>query len=157
MLKAEEIIKGKYQLKERLGRTAAGHQTWMAKDLETQDNVTVKLLAFNPQMEWNEFKLFEREGEVLKALNHPRIPQYRDYFEIDKTQGQGVYWFGLVQDYILGKSLQELLEEGQHFSEQQVRKIAEEILSILIYLHQLNPPVLHRDIKPSNLNIRRKR
>ncbi len=151
MLKPEEIIKEKYQLKQRLGRTAAGHQTWLAKDLETEDNVTVKLLAFNPQMEWNEFKLFEREAEVLKALNHPKIPKYRDYFEIDKKEGEGVYWFGLVQDYIVGKSLQELLEEGQHFSEEKVRKIAQEILEILIYLHQLNPPVLHRDIKPSNL------
>ncbi|BDI20362.1 hypothetical protein ANSO36C_61640 [Nostoc cf. commune SO-36] len=37
------------------------------------------------------------------------------------------------------------------FSEKQARKIAVEVLNILIYLHELNPGVLHRDIKPSNL------
>jgi serine/threonine protein kinase len=56
-----------------------------------------------------------------------------------------------VQDYIPGFSLQELLEKGQDFSEKKVRKIATEVLEILIYLHELSPPVLHRDIKPSNL------
>jgi serine/threonine protein kinase len=60
-------------------------------------------------------------------------------------------WFGLVQDYIPGFSLQELLEKGQRFSEKKVRTIATEVLEILIYLHELSPPVLHRDIKPSNL------
>jgi serine/threonine protein kinase len=44
-----------------------------------------------------------------------------------------------------------LLENGQRFSEKQVREIAFEVLEILIYLHELSPPVLHRDIKPSNL------
>ncbi|OKH45085.1 serine/threonine protein kinase [Calothrix sp. HK-06] len=57
----------------------------------------------------------------------------------------------LVQSYIPGASLQELLDQGKHLSESQVEKIAIEILSILVYLHELKPPVLHRDIKPSNL------
>ena len=53
----------------------------------------MKLLGFSPQMEWEELKLFEREAEVLQALNHPRIPRYRDYFDIDKETGGGVPWF----------------------------------------------------------------
>jgi len=36
-------------------------------------------------------------------------------------------------------------------TEKQVRELATDILKILIYLHELSPPVLHRDIKPSNL------
>ena len=153
MLQPQQLLQQRYQLQQKLGRTAAGRQTWLAKDLSSQELVIVKLLAFNPQMEWDELKLFEREARVLQALNHPHIPRYRDYFSLDRDRpmGDGVPWFGLVQDYIPGYSLQELLEGGKHFTEKQVRIIAERVLEILIYLHELSPPVLHRDIKPSNL------
>ena len=151
MLAPGKILQERYQLQQRLGRTAAGHQTWLAVDLESQEQVTLKMLAFSPEMQWEELKLFEREAQVLQALNHPRIPCYRDYFSLEREAGAGWPWFGLVQDYIPGFSLHELLEKGQDFSEKKVRKIANEVLEILIYLHELSPPVLHRDIKPSNL------
>jgi serine/threonine protein kinase len=146
-----KILQERYQLQQRLGRTAAGHQTWLAVDLESQEQVTLKMLAFSPEMQWEELKLFEREAQVLQALNHARIPCYRDYFSLEREAGAGLPWFGLVQDYIPGFSLQELLEKGKRFSEKNVQKIATEVLEILIYLHGLSPPVLHRDIKPSNL------
>ncbi|MDJ1184347.1 serine/threonine protein kinase [Roseofilum casamattae] len=159
MLQPEQILsvpsvssdRQQYQLHRTLGRTAAGRQTWLATDLELNEPVTLKLLAFNPQMEWDELKLFEREAQVLQALNHPRIPQYHNYFSLDREMGNGVAWFGLVQDYIPGASLQERLERGEHFTEEQVKAIADSVLQILIYLHGLSPPVLHRDIKPSNI------
>ncbi|HEY9651841.1 MAG TPA: serine/threonine-protein kinase, partial [Coleofasciculaceae cyanobacterium] len=151
MLQAQQVLQERYQLQRQLGRTAAGRQTWLATDLESSESVTLKLLAFAPQMQWEELKLFEREARVLQALNHPRIPRYRDYFSLDQQTGAGIPWFGLVQDYIPGFSLQELLEQGKRFREEQVRGIAIDILKLLIYLHELSPPVLHRDIKPSNL------
>lgn len=151
MLDSRQTLQARYQLQQRLGRTATGRQTWLALDLQSNEWVTVKLLAFSPEMQWEELKLFEREAEVLQALNHPRIPRYRDYFALEREATSGLPWFGLVQDYIPGASLQELLDRGERFSEQQVRKVAVEILELLIYLHELSPPVLHRDIKPSNL------
>jgi len=151
MLNSQEILAQHYQLQQQLGRTAAGRQTWLATDLNSSEPVIVKLLAFAPQMQWEELKLFEREAQVLQALNHPHIPCYRDYFSLDQQTGAGIPWFGLVQDYIPGASLQELLEKGQRFSEKQVQQIAREVLNILVYLHGLSPPVLHRDIKPGNL------
>ena len=151
MFKSGEILVEKYQLKQRLGHTATGHQTWLAIDKLSQENITLKLLAFSPQMQWEELKLFEREAKVLQSLQHERIPKYRDYFDVDKDLGGGVAWFGLVQDYIPGASLQELLERGKIFSEKETYNIALQILEILLHLHQLNPLVIHRDIKPSNL------
>ncbi len=152
MLQAEQVLQERYQLKQKLGQNA-GRQTWLAQDLgeSPAQLVIVKLLAFNPQMHWDELKLFEREAQVLKHLNHPRIPQYRDYFSLDRQIGAGLPWFGLVQEYIPGDSLQQLLDRGQRFTEKQARKIATGVLEILIYLHELSPPVFHRDIKPSNL------
>lgn len=151
MFEAKQILQQRYQLQQQLGRTAAGHQTWLAIDRSNQERVAIKLLAFSPQMAWEELKLFEREAQILKTLDYPYIPKYRDYFDIDRELGSGLPWFAIVQDYIPGSSLQELLETGKRFTESKIRKIAEETLDILIYLHQLNPSVLHRDLKPSNL------
>ena len=124
MVQAEQVLHERYQLKQRVGQNA-GRQTWLAEDLKSQIKlVVVKLLAFSPQMHWEQFKLFEREAQVLQNLSHPRIPQYRDYFSFDKHKGAGLYWFGLVQNYILGASIQQLLDQGKRFTEAQVRKIA---------------------------------
>lgn len=143
-----EVLHDRYQLQQKLGH-AANRQTWLATDLATQPHelVVVKLLAFVGEIQWQDIKLFEREAQVLQQLNCPHIPKYRDYFCLDER----VLWFGLVQEYIPGSSMQELLERGKKFTEQQVRQIAIDILQILIYLHELNPPILHRDIKPSNI------
>ncbi|HEY9691731.1 MAG TPA: serine/threonine-protein kinase [Oculatellaceae cyanobacterium] len=151
MLQAKQVLKERYQLQQQLGRTAPGRQTWLATDLQTNEQVIVKLLAFSPQMQWEEMKLFEREAKVLANLNHPQIPRYRDDFSLEQKAGEGLLWFVLVQDYIPGITLQELLAEGKRFTETQVKEIATQVLNILIYLHEINPPVLHRDIKPSNI------
>ncbi len=152
MINLQQLIQGRYQLKEQLGQNA-GRQTWIAEDLQTQtrQKLIVKLLAFSPQMQWEELKLFEREAQVLKQLNYPKIPRYRDYFSIDDRENSGLHWFGLVQDYIPGSSLRQMLDSGKRFTEDEAKKIAIQVLKILIYLHELSPPVLHRDIKPSNL------
>lgn len=150
MLEPEQILQNRYQLKQKLGENVA-RQTWLAVDLGMSDSdaaqVVIKFLCFGGQIQWENLKLFEREAQVLKQLNHPQIPNYRDYFCIDDR----FLWFGLVEEYIPGSSFRELLDRGKRFSEQQVRKLAINLLNILVYLHELNPPVVHRDIKPSNL------
>ncbi|HEY9860729.1 MAG TPA: protein kinase [Candidatus Obscuribacterales bacterium] len=156
MLEPEQVLhirpgtpnESHYRLKQELGQTA-GRQTWLAEDLAAQppEPVVIKLLAFGDQVQWDDLKLFEREAQVLRQPKHSQIPKYRDYFSIDDR----LLWFGLVQDYIAGASLKQLITKGRHFSEHQVRQMAANLLHLLIYLHELSPPVLHRDIKPSNL------
>ena len=148
MLEKSQVISDRYQLIAKLGRNA-GRQTWLATDLnsEEKEQVVVKLLAFGGDVQWDDLKLFEREAQILKQLNHPRIPKYKDYFSIDDRH----LWFGLVQQYIPGLSLKQLLDRGKRFTEADIENIAQKILEILFYLHGLNPPLLHRDIKPSNL------
>jgi serine/threonine protein kinase len=146
MLDANTILRDRYQLDRQLGKNA-GRQTWLAKDLERDESVVVKLLTFGGDVQWDDLKLFEREAQVLQQLNHPCIPKYRDYFAIDDR----ALWFGLVQEYIPGASLRERLDRGDRFTVAQVHGIARAILEILFYLHELSPPLLHRDIKPSNI------
>lgn len=148
MLQVGIVLHERYQLRQKLGH-AANRQTWLATDLAAQppEFVVVKLVAFVDQVQWEDLKLFEREAKVLKQLDHPQIPKYLDYF----CQKENLLLFGLVQEYIPGTSLAELLHQGKKFTQQQVRQIAVDVLNILVYLHELNPPVLHRDIKPSNI------
>ena len=135
MLCERQIINGRYQLERELGERPA-RQTWLARDIKTNSSVVIKFLAFGGQMQWSDLKLFEREAQILRELNHPRIPQYRDYFRIDED----TLWFTIVEQYLPGESLQNLLDKGKRFSELEVKNIALELLEILSYLHQLNPP-----------------
>lgn len=137
----------RYRLKQCLSQ-ASDRQTWLAEDQSTQPptSVVLKLLTAY-QSQWDSIKLFEREATVLQQLCHPRIPRYRDFFPLPNQIG----WFGLVQDYIPGRSLGQLLAAGRRFSVSDIGQIAADVLEILIYLHELSPPVIHRDIKPGNV------
>ncbi len=148
MLEIGEVVGDRYKLVEKIGRNTS-RQTWLAQDLarENQNQVIVKFLFFGGEIQWSDLKLFEREAQILQQLNSPNIPQYKDYFSLDDQY----LCFALVQEYIPGSSLKELLDKGKRFTELEIEHIAREILKILIYLHGFNPPILHRDIKPSNI------
>ncbi|MBD2246584.1 serine/threonine-protein kinase [Nostoc sp. FACHB-888] len=143
----QEILLERYQVQQELGKKA-GRRSLLACDLQTQELVVVKILSFGNEFEWNDLKLFEREAETLKALSHPAIPRYLDYFELDSPNSKG---FALVQSYIPAQSLEAQLKAGRSFSEEEVKELAKAILEILKYLHGRQPPVIHRDIKPSNI------
>jgi len=148
MLEEKRIFKERYKIIKKIAQNA-GRQTWLAKDLfvKPAKTVIIKFLAFGGQMQWDDLKLFEREADILKQISHPRIPKYRDYFSIEDKDN----WFALVEKYIPGSSFKQLIENKNRFTEEELRKIASEVLEILCYLHTLNPPIIHRDIKPSNL------
>ncbi len=147
MMMNREILANRYEVQQQLGKKA-GRRTFLATDLVTGKSVIVKLLAFSSDFEWDDLKLFEREAQTLKSLSHPHIPLYLDYFEINSPAYKG---FALVQTYIPAQTLEQYLQAGRKFTEPEVQEIAKALLEILIYLHQLNPPVVHRDIKPSNI------
>jgi serine/threonine protein kinase len=147
MYMTDDILNSRYQIEQLLGKNA-GRRTLLARDLETQELVVIKLLSFSGDFEWDDLKLFEREAETLKALSHPFIPKYLNYFEIDSVTSKS---FALVQTYVEGSSLEQHLKAGRTFTEIELQEIAKSILQILIYLHDRQPPVIHRDIKPSNI------
>ncbi|GAB4527878.1 MAG: hypothetical protein Tsb0014_08900 [Pleurocapsa sp.] len=145
--KLPEILGAKYKLKCQLANKG-GRKTLLASNLDNQELVVIKLLTFGNDISWEDLKLFEREAETLKSIFHPAIPSYVDYFEINTNHNKG---FALVQTYIDAPSLEEQLQAGRSFSEIEVKQLAKAILSILDYLHSLQPAIIHRDIKPSNI------
>ena len=100
-----EVLGDRYEVQQQPGKRA-GRRTLLARHLETQELVVVKLLSFGSDFKWEDLKLFEREAETLKALNHPFILRYIDYFEIDSINSKG---FALVQTYIEAPSLEQIL------------------------------------------------
>ncbi|MHC5743000.1 MAG: serine/threonine protein kinase [Nostoc sp.] len=142
-----EILGERYEVQQLLGKKA-GRRTLLARDLQTQELVVIKLLSFSSDFEWDSLKLFEREAETLKNLAHPSIPSYLNYFEVNLSTIQG---FALVQTYIPAQTLEQYLQAGRTFTETEIKQIAKALLKILVYLHELHPPVIHRDIKPSNI------
>ena len=59
----------------------------------------------------------------------------------------------VVEEYVQGRSLKQVLEEHGLLNEEQAYEIAVQLVDILVRLHQLEPAIVHRDIKPSNIII----
>jgi serine/threonine protein kinase len=110
------ILHGRYQVEGLLGRQT-GRRTFLAIDTFNNTSVVIKLLLFGPDFIWKNLELFEREAEVLKSLDHPAIPRYLDFFEVELERGKG---FALVQSHIAAKSLQQWIQTGRTFSEHEL-------------------------------------
>jgi ankyrin repeat protein len=142
-----DIIAQRYRITDTLGQGGVGI-TYAAQDLKSGQQVALKALSVRQMGDWKVLELFEREARILAQLNHPAIPRYLDYFEVDTPEDRAFY---IAQELAEGKSLADLVEIGWRTNEDGVRRIATQILEILVYLHSLKPPVVHRDIKPQNL------
>nr|XP_024360118.1 uncharacterized protein LOC112274682 isoform X1 [Physcomitrium patens] len=141
-----DVVTGKYTIIGLFGQGAMG----VTFEAERSDGevVALKAMSLRNMKGWKELDLFEREARVLKSLNHPGIPAYIDYFQVD-TKDDRIFY--IAQRAAKGKSLEDLITGGWRVSEEKVKDIAIEVLSVLQYLGDLRPPVIHRDIKPENI------
>ena len=139
------LLHGRYRLEAVLGSNVG--TTYLAHDEKSSQPVVIKELAISRLDSWKTEELFMREVSVLKQLDHPAIPKYLDHF----VQGQGKkFKHFLVQQFFKGRDLRREMK-NKRYNEQEVLKLLEQVLAILIYLQDLRPPLIHRDIKPSNL------
>ncbi|UNU25029.1 serine/threonine protein kinase [Microcoleus vaginatus] len=144
---SEKILAERYRIIGKLGQGGVGI-TYAAVDLNSNQKVALKALSLRLTTEWKKIELFEREAKTLSGLNHPGIPRYIDYFQVDTSQDRCFY---IAQQLAPGKSLAQLIENGWKPNEAQVRHIAYQLLEILAYLQSLLPATIHRDIKPQNI------
>jgi serine/threonine protein kinase len=138
-----ETLHDRYEIRDQLTRKA-GRSTFLALDRQTETLVILKEFRFGQDSQWSGYKLLEREATTLKNIDHAAVPKYLHYFEV----ADGVI---LIQSFIDSPTLETVIQEGKRFSEGELIDLAEQILSILTYLHGLSPPVIHRDLKPSNI------
>gem|GEM_PF-1017122 len=148
-----EVLRGRYEVLEPLGRGASGavylvrDMTFGASDVRwVLKEIEISGRSLEEQEEAG--TLFDKECALLRSLNHPAIPKLIEHFHHEDGAG-------LVMEYVEGKSLESMLkEEGKPLEVEKVIEIAEELISILSYLHGQNPhPLIFRDLKPSNIMI----
>ncbi len=89
-------------------------------------------------------ELFQREGAQLDRLGNEsnQIPQLFAYLEQERR-------FYLIQEFIDGQNLLKELDKNGAYSQAQVRKLLDDLLPILQFVHDRG--VIHRDIKPENI------
>ncbi len=143
----DDIVAKRYRILHPLGQGGSGI-TYEAEEIATQQRVALKIISLRGMQDWKQLKLFEWDVQVLSSLEHPAIPKYLDYFQIDSDRDRSCY---IAQALAPGKSLAALVEEGWQTTESEVKRIAREILNALIYLHSLTPPIVHQDLKPQNI------
>lgn len=57
----------------------------------------------------------------------------------------------IIEEYISGNTLEELLNQKYNFSTDEIKNIAWQLCNILNQLHKCKPSIIHRDIKPTNI------
>ncbi|TVQ95884.1 MAG: serine/threonine protein kinase [Deltaproteobacteria bacterium] len=141
------VIAERYECLELLGEGSFA-RTLRARDRDEGRIVAVKVLHPSRMSSARDFDRFEREAGALARLRHVAIPRYVDHFPT-RLDGEPVYC--IVQEFKAGRDLQTLLQSGERWDAEQVTDIARQVLEVLDYLAEQDPPVVHRDIKPANL------
>jgi eukaryotic-like serine/threonine-protein kinase len=137
-------LKGRYELKEALGRGGMG-VVYRAYDGVLKADVAVKTLREAPDP--TELQLFYRECEVLVALNHPNIVQILDMGEYEEAGETKPYF---VMPLLPGATLDKLIRNsGTQLTAQRRVDILSQVSRGLHAAHERG--LIHRDIKPSNV------
>ena len=136
-LRKTERISDRWQQIRRLGTGGFG-SVWLVKEFGTNRYAVAKT-PHSPAMNIGVL----RSAAILKRLvHHPNIVQL---IEVVKESGR----FILIQEYVEGPTLQELLEHS--ISPLDKESYFLQIVSVVSYAH--NHKILHRDIKPENIII----
>ncbi|RMF20509.1 MAG: tetratricopeptide repeat protein [Cyanobacteria bacterium J083] len=141
-----QIIGGRYQIVQELGRGAFG-KTYLAEDIQIPGKPKCVVKQFKPMAQDSATldvakRLFVQEAEVLSKIgnDHSQIPRLLAYYPEELC---------LIQEFIAGKDLRQEILPEQKLPEGEVIKILKDILKVLVFIHGEN--VIHRDIKPSNV------
>jgi eukaryotic-like serine/threonine-protein kinase len=135
------VLAERYELHERIGSGAMG-EVWSATDLESGNDVAVKLaqrwVAGEPEL----VERFEREAKLLKRLKSPFVCAL-----VDAGRDRDVPF--MVLERLTGETVEELLAREGYLPLSEVGPIADEMLQALVVAHAAG--IVHRDLSPSNV------
>ncbi|CCW72011.1 unnamed protein product [Phytomonas sp. Hart1] len=138
----------RYILMDLLGKGGFS-EVWRAFDLAEGRYVACKIHHVN--RDWpmatrlNYRRRAERELEIMRVLDHPRLTRLYDVFPLNNTV------FVSVMEYSAGMDLDTYLKRYQQMREADARLILLQVVAALRYLSGLPSPVIHYDLKPANI------
>ncbi|XP_014842951.1 PREDICTED: serine/threonine-protein kinase WNK2-like isoform X5 [Poecilia mexicana] len=93
---------------------------------------------------------FKEEAEMLKALQHPNIVRFYDFWE---SPVKGKKCIVLVTELMTSGTLKTYLKRFKLMKPKVLRRWCRQILKGLHFLHTRTPPIIHRDLKCDNIFI----
>lgn len=137
-----QLISGRYQVEECLGRGAMG-EVYRATHTLMAKTVAIKVLRSQLEQRDDLVERFRREAQAAAHIDHPNICAASDFGQMDDGT------FFLVIEYLEGHTLEDAIEARAPISAAQTIDIAVQVASGLSRAHELD--VIHRDLKPENI------
>jgi eukaryotic-like serine/threonine-protein kinase len=134
---------GSYEITALLGKGGMG-EVYRAKDAKLKREVAIKILPDEFSRDVERGNRFQREAEVLAALNHPNIASIYDVQESNGTRF-------LVLELVEGDTLAEILDKRGPLPVDEALQVAKQICEGLEAAHDKG--VVHRDLKPANVKV----
>ena len=133
---------GSYEISALLGEGGMG-QVYRARDTKLKREVAIKILPTEFSRDPDRISRFQREAEVLAALNQPSIAAIYELGETDNS-------LFLVLELVEGETLADRIRRGP-IPIDEALDIAKHICEALEAAHDKG--VVHRDLKPANVKI----
>ena len=119
-------------------------EVYQATDTNLKRSVAIKVLPASVAGDADRLARFQREAEVLAALNHPNIAQIHG---LEKSAGT----IALVMELVEGPTLADRIAQGA-IPVDEALPIAKQIAEALEAAHEQG--IIHRDLKPANVKVR---
>jgi serine/threonine-protein kinase len=134
---------GPFEITAPLGVGGMG-EVYRATDTNLKRQVAIKVLPASVASDPERLTRFQREAEVLAALNHPNIAHIHG---LEKSDGT----IALVMELVEGPTLADRIAKGAIPIDEAV-PIAKQIADALEAAHDQG--IVHRDLKPANVKVR---
>ena len=132
-----------YEVTEQIGAGGMG-EVYRATDSNLKRSVAIKVLPASVAGDVDRLARFQREAEVLAALNHPNIAAI---YGLEKTPD----FTALVMELVEGEDLSQRIARGP-IPIDEALPIARQIAEALEAAHEQG--IIHRDLKPANIKVR---